>query len=99
MAADDRKANRTAKRQSDSVHARTERAVKGIETSQRKRSFAPRSIGGDFKRVPVRKVTGPMNVYYYDYVAERANGDLRAMERIGSMPGRGDLALRDTEPG
>ena len=46
----------------------------------------PRSIGADFKRVPVRKVIGPMNVYYYDYVAERANGDLRAVERIGSMP-------------
>jgi hypothetical protein len=46
----------------------------------------PRSIGADIKRVPVRKVLGPMNVYYYDYVVERANGDLRAMERIGSMP-------------
>lgn len=46
----------------------------------------PRSIGADFKRVPVRKVIGPMNVYYYDYVAERANGDLRAVERIGSKP-------------
>jgi hypothetical protein len=46
----------------------------------------PRSIGADFKRVPGRKVIGPMNVYYYDYVAERANGDLRAVERIGSMP-------------
>src|SRR4030095_3938549 len=46
----------------------------------------PRSIGADLKRVPVRKVLGPMNVYYYDYVAERSNGDLRAKERIGSMP-------------
>ena len=46
----------------------------------------PRSIGADFKRVPVRKVSGPMNVYYYDYVADRANGDMRAAERIGSMP-------------
>ena len=45
----------------------------------------PRSIGADFKRVPVRKVIGPMNVYYYDYVADRADGDLRAVERIGSM--------------
>lgn len=46
----------------------------------------PRSIGADFKRVPVRKVLGPMNVYYYDYVAERANSDVRAVERISSMP-------------
>ena len=51
-----------------------------------------RPAGADFKRVPVRKVTGPMNVYYYDYVAERANGDLRAVERIASMP-RGEILL------
>ncbi|MEK6325716.1 MAG: DUF4910 domain-containing protein [Acidobacteriota bacterium] len=52
----------------------------------------PRSIGADFKRVPVRKVIGPMNVYYYDYVAERANGDLRAVERIGSRA-HGEILL------
>jgi aminopeptidase YwaD len=52
----------------------------------------PRSIGADYKRVPVRKVAGPMNVYYYDYVAEHAGGDLRAVERIGSMP-RGEILL------
>ncbi|HSO75440.1 MAG TPA: hypothetical protein VLU47_11445, partial [Blastocatellia bacterium] len=43
-------------------------------------------------RVPVRKVLGPMNVYYYDYVAERANGDLGAVERIGSTPA-GEILL------
>jgi len=52
----------------------------------------PRSIGADFKRVPVRKVFGPMNVYYYDYVSERANGDLRAVERIAAMP-NGEILL------
>jgi aminopeptidase YwaD len=45
----------------------------------------PRSIGADFRRVPARKVAGPMSVYYYDYVAERAGGDLRAVERINAM--------------
>jgi hypothetical protein len=52
----------------------------------------PRSVGAEFRRVPVRKVIGPMSVYYYDYVAERANGDLRAVERIASMPD-GDILL------
>jgi hypothetical protein len=33
-----------------------------------------------------------MNVYYYDYVAEHANGDLRAVERIASMP-EGEILL------
>jgi aminopeptidase YwaD len=51
-----------------------------------------RDIGADFNRVPVRRVTGPMNVYYYDYVADRANGDMRAAERIGSTPG-GEILL------
>jgi aminopeptidase YwaD len=57
-----------------------------------KEASRPRSIGADFKRVPTRKVTGPMNVYYYDYVAERANGDLRSVERIGAMP-HGEILL------
>ncbi|HWO01205.1 MAG TPA: DUF4910 domain-containing protein [Blastocatellia bacterium] len=52
----------------------------------------PRAIGADLKRVPIRKIIGPMNVYYYDYVAERANGDLRAVERIASMP-NGEILL------
>ncbi len=57
-----------------------------------KEASRPRSIGADFKRVPARKVSGPMSVYYYDYVAERANGDLRAVERIGAMP-HGEILL------
>ena len=52
----------------------------------------PRSVGGDYRRVPARKVTGPMSVYYYNYVEERANGDLRAVERISAMP-QGDIIL------
>lgn len=50
----------------------------------------PRSI--DFQRVPVRKVTGPMNVYYYDYVADRAAGDTRAAERLAARPA-GEILL------
>ena len=55
-----------------------------------KEASRPRLV--DFQHVPVRKVTGPMNVYYYDYVAERATGDLRAVERIASRPG-GEILL------
>lgn len=57
-----------------------------------KEASRARAVGAAFSRVPVRRVIGPMNVYYYDYVAERANGDLRAVERIGSTPG-GDILL------
>ncbi len=57
-----------------------------------KEASRPRDVGGVFKRVPVRRVTGPMNVYYYDYIAERANGDMRAVKRIGSTPG-GEILL------
>ena len=33
-----------------------------------------------------------MNVYYYDYVAERAAGDTHAVERIAARPG-GEIIL------
>jgi len=52
----------------------------------------PRSVGADYRRVPVRKIAGPMSVYYYDYVAEHANGDMRAVERISAMP-KGDILM------
>ena len=55
-----------------------------------KEASRPRSV--DFQRVPVRKVTGPMSVYYYDYVAERAAGDTRATERIAARP-NGEILL------
>lgn len=57
-----------------------------------KEASRPRSVGGDYRRVPARKVTGPMSVYYYNYVEERANGDLRAVERISALP-QGDIML------
>jgi hypothetical protein len=49
-----------------------------------KEASRPRSV--DYRRVPVRKVTGPMNIYYYDYVTEHAAGDLRAVERFSARP-------------
>jgi hypothetical protein len=43
--------------------------------------------------VPVRKVIGPMNVYYYDYVADRASqDDLQIVRRISARP-RGDILM------
>jgi aminopeptidase YwaD len=50
-----------------------------------KQASRPRSVTMDYGRVPTRKVSGPMNVYYYDYVADRASGDdIRVVERIGA---------------
>lgn len=57
-----------------------------------KEASRPRSVGADYRRVPARKVSGPMNVYYYDYVAERAGGELRAVEKISALP-QGDIML------
>jgi aminopeptidase YwaD len=43
--------------------------------------------------IPSRKAIGPLRVYYYDYVADRASGDdLRAVERIRAMP-NGEIIL------
>jgi hypothetical protein len=58
-----------------------------------KEASRPRSA--DFQRVPSRRVTGPMNIYYYDYVGERAAGDTRAAERIAARP-HGEILLYET---
>jgi hypothetical protein len=43
--------------------------------------------------IPYRRVAGPMNVYYYDYVADRADAaDLAIVRKVSSMP-RGDILL------
>ena len=53
----------------------------------------PRSVLVDYARIPTRRVTGPMNVYYYDYVAERADGDdLKVLDQIGQRP-KGEIIL------
>ena len=58
-----------------------------------KEASRPRLVTADFGRVPTRKVSGPMNVYYYDYVADRASGeDLRPIERISSRA-NGEIVL------
>src|SRR5882724_5109654 len=58
-----------------------------------KEASRPRTVTMDYARIPTRRVTGPMNVYYYDYVAERAGGDdLKVVERINPKP-NGDIVL------
>jgi hypothetical protein len=58
-----------------------------------KEASRPRSVNFDYNRVVTRKVKGPMNVYYYDYVAARASGeDLRVVERIGAKA-NGEILL------
>lgn len=58
-----------------------------------KEASRPRSVTIDYARIPMRRVTGPMNVYYYDYVAERASGDdLKILERINTRP-NADIVL------
>ena len=58
-----------------------------------KEASRPRSVGIDSHRVPTRKVLGPMNIYYYDYVEERANAeDRQALEHILAGPRR-DIIL------
>jgi hypothetical protein len=52
-----------------------------------KEASRPRSVTADFNRVPVRKVVGPMSIYYYDYIADRATGDdLKSLDRISERP-------------
>jgi hypothetical protein len=47
-----------------------------------KEASRPRSVAVDSHRVPTRKVLGPMNIYYYDYIEDRASAeDKQALER------------------
>ena len=63
------------------------------KTRNPKDASRPRSVAFDYNRVPSRKVIGPMNIYYYDYLAEHARGDdLKIVEKINSRPG-GDILL------
>lgn len=53
----------------------------------------PRSVGPDYSRTPARRVTGPMNVYYYDYVNDHTTPEeRRIVERIGARES-GDVIL------
>jgi hypothetical protein len=58
-----------------------------------KEAARPRAVGFDANRIPARRVKGPMNVYYYDYLAAHAGPeDLRVVERINAKP-KGDILL------
>ena len=53
----------------------------------------PRTASPDYNRVPERRVTGPMNVYYYDYVADRTSPDeRRIVDRLGARED-GDIIM------
>ena len=55
-----------------------------------KEASRPRSVGVDYNRVPARRVRGPVDVYYYNYVADRASGDdMRIVQQIGGRPNGG----------
>lgn len=61
------------------------------KSSNPKEATRPRTAAADLRRVPARRVMGPMNVYYYDYVADRAGSDdMRVVERVTGRP-RGDV--------
>jgi aminopeptidase YwaD len=58
-----------------------------------KEASRPRSVSFDYSKIPTRKILGPMNVYYYDYVADHASPeDMHAVEAIASRPG-GEVTL------
>jgi len=52
-----------------------------------KEASRPRTVTMDYARIPTRRVIGPMDIYYYDYVAERASGDdVKILERLNARP-------------
>ena len=58
-----------------------------------KEASRPRSVGPDYGRTPARRVTGPMNVYYYDYVVDHTTPEeRRIVDRIGARES-GDIIL------
>ncbi|HEY3136551.1 MAG TPA: DUF4910 domain-containing protein [Blastocatellia bacterium] len=58
-----------------------------------KEASRPRSVVVDYNRVPARRVRGPIDVYYYNYVADRASGDdMRIVQQIGGRP-KGGIIL------
>jgi hypothetical protein len=53
------------------------------EQRSRNPKEAARAKPNGFRQVPSRKVTGPMTVYYYDYIAERiTEEDARVLDRL-----------------
>jgi aminopeptidase YwaD len=65
--------------------AKEQPAPKNPKDASRPRSTSP------FKIVPVRRMLGPMNIYYYDFVSDHARGeDMKVVERIAAQP-HGDI--------
>ena len=55
--------------------------------SRKDKEPAPAPSSPAARLIPVRKVLGPMDVYYYDYIADRASGeDLKPVEKLNAMP-------------
>ncbi|PYP82138.1 MAG: hypothetical protein DMF61_27170 [Blastocatellia bacterium AA13] len=55
--------------------------------SRKDKEPAPAPSSPAARVIPVRKVLGPMDVYYYDYIADRASGeDLKPVEKLNAMP-------------
>ena len=68
---------------------------KDQKSKNSKEASRPRTVAVDAKRVPARSVKGPMNVYYYDYVAEHVSpDDLKMIESISNRP---DAAIIEYE--
>jgi len=54
---------------------------------------APGSTGPWTNVVPARNISGPMNVYYYDYISDHARPeDMEIVKRISAMP-HGDILM------
>jgi hypothetical protein len=71
-------------------------APKEVKPRNAKEAARLRASLSDHARIPTRKVLGPMNVYYYNYLTDRASGDdMRIVEKISSQPG-GDVILYET---
>ena len=61
------------------------------QRSRNPKEAAKARPNGEFKQVPSRKMLGPTNVYYYDYLAERIGPeDSRVIERL-RQTGRGEI--------
>ena len=71
-----------------------EQAAERENKRKRGREEETQSTAGTWtSAVPVRLVAGPMNVYYYDYIADHAGPeDVAIVKRLGSLP-HGDIVM------
>ncbi|HJZ69213.1 MAG TPA: DUF4910 domain-containing protein [Blastocatellia bacterium] len=84
---------RKGKRVIFTLEAKEQPQPKDQKPRNPKEASRPRSVGMDYGRIPARKVSGPVDVYYYNYVADRASGDdMRIVQQIGGRP-KGGIIL------